>query len=72
MENCKSDEDRSDLIAALEELAEEKKNDDIKVWIQTHRTTAPLSKRGKQVGHGTMQELLVSAQEQGGTYLQDV
>lgn len=68
MENCKSAEDRSDLIAALEEIAEEKKIDDLKLWIRT----APLPKRRKQAGHGTIQELLTLAREQGGTYLQDV
>jgi hypothetical protein len=72
MENCESDEDRSDLIAALEEIAEEKKINDLKLWIQEHRATAPLPKRRKQVGHGTIQELLALAREQGGTYLQDV
>jgi hypothetical protein len=73
MENC-DDEDRSDLIAALEELAEKKKIDDMKPWIQRHQTTARLPKRRKQVGlgHGTVQELLDLAREQGGTYLPDV
>jgi hypothetical protein len=72
MENCEIDEDRSDLIAALEELAEKEKIDDIKVWIQRHKETIRPPKRRKQVGHGTKQELLDSAREQGGTYLPDV
>lgn len=71
MENCEDDDVRADMLSALEELGEQKDIKEIKAWIPEHRERAPPPKSTKEIDQGIVQELIISAQRHGGTYLRD-